>query len=249
MKKSILILMLFFFSGYIFGQKKISEDTQTWSQIFLNTKISKKSTIVSDFGYRSRDQFINKSNIWFVRSGFQYQLSDKISITPGLTYFSSLRETSNTSYYVSEFRPYLFITQSWKSNIFNLRNRYRLENRNIQKGNIDGKTNQYNSYFRVGYQWQVQIPLKGKSIQSNTPYLVLADELMINFGKNVVNNYFDQNRISAGFGYMFSKKINSNIAYQYSYRQRDANTFENIHTIRLNLTFNIDFTPSETDTN
>jgi hypothetical protein len=36
-----------------------------------------------------------------------------------------------------------------------------------------------------------------------------SDEVMVNAGKSIVNNYFDQNRIFTGVGYQFTPQFNA----------------------------------------
>ena len=49
---------------------------------------------------------------------------------------------------------------------------------------------------------------------------IVNDELMINGGKNVVKNTFDQNRIYAAFQYGVNKNIALELGYLNSFQQR-----------------------------
>jgi len=56
------------------------------------------------------------------------------------------------------------------------------------------------------------VPLKGKQVAPKVPF-VFVNEVFINFGKNIVNNYFDQDRVFAGMGYPFTSHFNAQLGY------------------------------------
>jgi hypothetical protein len=57
----------------------------------------------------------------------------------------------------------------------------------------------YNFNFRVRNSFLLQIPLGKNGPGPNNLSLVMNDEIHINFGKEIIYNYFDQNRFFLGF--------------------------------------------------
>ncbi len=85
------------------------------------------------------------------------------------------------------------------------------------------------------------IPLKGKQMVAKTPFLFANNEVMINFGKEIVNNYFDQNRVFVGLGYQFTTHLNAQLGYMYIFQQLPVgNKYLNVNAIRLFVFHNLD---------
>jgi hypothetical protein len=64
---------------------------------------------------------------------------------------------------------------------------------------------------------------------------------MINFGKNIVFNTFDQNRLSAGFYFNLNEFFDLEVGYSHWYQQRsNGQSFDNRHILRLALSHTID---------
>ena len=75
---------------------------------------------------------------------------------------------------------------------------------------------------------------------------IVNDEVHINFGKEIVNNYFDQNRFFLGFKYQFSKTTNIQAGYMNLFQQLPAgNSYKNINAARIFLFQNLDLRKKE----
>jgi len=227
-------------------QKIVSERTHTWLQYFLNLKLYKKWSVHFDGGYRSQNDFIKNPHQWLVRIGGVHHFNPDTYLTAGMAYFSHFTRNTSKNYFRSEYRPYMRLTCINKVNRMQIQHRYRGELRNIQKGSKDGKLNDYLTYVRLGYQINFQYPLIGDSFGEGVPYLILYDELFVNFGKQAQNN-FDQNRACLGLGYGLTKNLTMSIGYQYIYVQRNRDNFENVHSIRLNFIHNINLKLDEVE--
>ncbi len=76
--------------------------------------------------------------------------------------------------------------------------------------------------------------LAKKDFCKNTLSFVINDEAHINFGKEIVNNYFDQNRFFLGLKYQCNKQSNIQLGYMNVFQQLAAgNKYKSIHAIRL----------------
>jgi len=74
----------------------------------------------------------------------------------------------------------------------------------------------------------------------------LAEELMVNFGKNIVYNIFDQSRFSAAFFINLNKYFDLEAGYSYWFQQRaNGQSFFNRHILRLALSHTVDFRKKE----
>lgn len=108
---------------------------------------------------------------------------------------------------------------------------------------VEGEpTDSYAFNWRFRYSVALTFPLKGKTVAPKTPFLFFNDELHINGGKRIVNNYFDQNRLFVGAGYQFTSHLNAHLGYMYVFQQLAAgNQYLHINSIRLFVFHNLDF--------
>ena len=78
-------------------------------------------------------------------------------------------------------------------------------------------------------------------LQPGSVSFIANDELHINFGKEIVNNYFDQNRFFLGFKYQFTGSSNVQLGYMNLFQQLAAgNKYKNINAIRVFFFQNFD---------
>src|SRR5690606_18991343 len=103
-----------------------------------------------------------------------------------------------------EHRIYQQLQLKDQQGIFGLQHRFRLEQRWVTYAGAQQAT-----YLnRLRYQFKVNLPLQGPTIEDKEFYLGLYDEVFINFGPNVGANIFDQNRASAVIGYRLHGNAN-----------------------------------------
>lgn len=123
-----------------------------------------------------------------------------------------------------------------------VQHRYRLEQRWIRWPQENASTFQN----RVRYQLRLAVPLLGKQMVPGMPYVVAADELMLNFGRNIQSSFFDQNRLYAGLGYVVSKTMSFEGGYlNQMLRQRNGRVMEHNHTLQLSVVMNLDMRPED----
>lgn len=112
----------------------------------------------------------------------------------------------------------------------NLTQRLRIEQRWIQKvvnfQPVD--ENRYVNRFR--YLLSLNLPI---SNNRKIPSLVLANELMLQTGKDIVYNNFDQNRFFAGLKQQLTKSLSFDMGYMHVWQQKlSGYQYSRNHTIR-----------------
>ena len=71
------------------------------------------------------------------------------------------------------------------------------------------------------------------------PQLVVNDELLVQFGKDIVYNTFDQNRLFIGIKQKISKSLAYDFGYMDVYQQRtNGYSYIQSNTLRLFLYYN-----------
>src|SRR5690606_3151688 len=90
--------------------------------------------------------------------------------------------------------------------------RYRLEQRwleNMQSnGNGEAVREGFTYLNRARYRLMVSIPLNNNTIEPNTLFASVYDEIFLGFGKNIALNILDQNRLYGALGYQFNEAGN-----------------------------------------
>jgi hypothetical protein len=116
----------------------------------------------------------------------------------------------------------------------NTSQRFRLEQRNLGELNVapngDRTLARWRYENRFRYMYRIMIPIKGKW------GLALYDEIMVNFGKNVASNTFDQNRAYAAVTYNLPRKSRLEVGFmEQSLQQRNGRIIENNHTLMVSI--------------
>ncbi len=242
----LLTVVIVMVTGTIFAQTKEFETReQTWFGYFNQTRFTKRSGIWLDLHLRFTNNFIEQTNLSIIRAGYTYYLSDQVRLTAGYGYMTQYGLTDGEPD-VPEHRPWQQIQWTEKKKGFNMMQWFRIDER-FRTEVRDGKlTDSYNFNWRFRYNLALTFPLKGKIIQAKTPFLFFNDEILINAGKNIVNNYFDQNRLFLGLGYQFTAHLNAHLGYMYIFQQLPAgNKYANINTIRFFVFHNLDLRKQE----
>lgn len=118
---------------------------------------------------------------------------------------------------------------------FRLEQRFR---RNVAEGEL---ADDYSFNWRLRYGVTFTVPFTGTEVVAGTPFLLFNDEIHINAGKQVVHNYFDQNRLFAGLGYQFTSKMNAHLGYLFVFQQEPVSgRYLHINAIRLFVNHNFD---------
>jgi Protein of unknown function (DUF2490) len=206
-KKSIFsILLVSFLSMYVAAQAKtIGTNTTSWFAYVGVHKISDNWSLLIEGQLRRSDFLANSMQVLF-RPGLIYHINDNTTLGGGYLY------AWTEPYGVQPSKAAFPENRSWQQLQFKsmhgnveLINRLRLEQRwvhsPVDKGNNAWEAGDAVYTNRVRNMLKASIPFKGKVIHDKTLYATVSNELMVNWGKNVKLNTFDQNRVFVGLGY------------------------------------------------
>ena len=245
-KKYFLIISLWLCLGPLaLAQKQIENREQTWIAYFNQTRFTKRSGLWVDLHYRLTGDFINQKSVSINRLAYIYYLSDQVRLMAGYAYVKQFGLSAGATD-IPEHRPWQQIQWLEKKNGFNLAQFFRIEER-YRRRVVNGELiNDHDFNWRFRYSFALTLPLKGKVTGPKTPFLFFNNEVHLNAGKNIVNNYFDQNRFFVGFGYQFTSNLNAHIGYLNVFQQLPAgNQYVNINALRLFIFHNIDLRNDE----
>jgi hypothetical protein len=224
--------------------KVIHTREQAWIAYFNQTRLTNKWGLWLDMHYRMTDNFVDRPFQFLFRPGVTYYLKDNVRLTAGYGLIKHF-PAQGLSTTRTEHRVWQQVAWTQKYQRFSTTQWLRLEERYNQKVVNDIKTGDYVYTFRTRYNFSFAIPLNGKDLAPKTPFLAIANELFLNFGKNVVYNTFDQNRLFVGLGYQFSKQLNAQLGYMNVYQQEaSGNSYFFTNAVRLFVYHSLDFRSS-----
>lgn len=237
MKKNVLlILILFFVFEQLQAQTKQTETiNRIWGGYFNQTRFTDKWGIWAEAQVRTKEDFVDNISQAIIRAGLTYYISDATKFTVGYAYVNDFPGDNHKNISAPEHRPWQQLQWHTKYGKNKMMQWIRLEERYRHKiKNDDELADGYNFNWRIRYNLWYEIPFYKNGTDPNSWSLVANDEVHVNFGKQVVNNYFDQNRFFLGFKYQTGMKSNLQFGYMNVFQQLAAgNRYRNFNVIRL----------------
>ncbi len=251
MKKGIFIFAVLIQAMTAFGQSntyhQYANNLNSWWMYFGTHKVSEKWGFHLEMQVR-RNDFLSNPQQFLFRPGLNYHLNGQVMFTVGYAYIKTNPYGDFAS--KSEFPEHRFWEQiQIKTPLapFEWVSRFRLEQRlsnlpvrDAASGTYAPGDAVYTNRFRLLNRFS--LPFKGKVIADKTLYASVYDEVMLNFGKNVAANLFDQNRLYFALGYKIPKAGKLEIGYMLQTIQKgDGVKIERNHNLQVGFTSTIDF--------
>ena len=245
MRKYKLLLIIFFVISFLPSKGQVTKTTQYQEQIWLGyfnqTRLNKRWGFWLDVQLRSKDNFTDSLSQFLFRPGLTYYIDDKTKLTLGYAFINHFPADAHGEISQPEHRIWQQI--QWHNNYKKIRTMqwFRLEERFRHKiKDSDELADGYNFNFRFRYNFFLTGPLTKKSYDKGALHWVFNDELHVNFGKEIVYNYFDQNRLFLGFNYYVSKQNTLQFGYMNLFQQLPGgNKYRVINTARIFFLHNI----------
>jgi hypothetical protein len=235
MKKNrlyILITLIFNYSALFSQEKKTVNADMVWLGYYNSVKINTKFSINSDFQARTRNsqwyQFLG-------RTGVVYALSDRVFLLAGFSTFL-YPQNNDVTILRKEWRPWEEIMFTDNIGRLKIIHRFRLEERYNQQVVKDKLTDSYSFNYRFRYKLDLQYPLFRKDKTSHVFFANIGNELMINAGKIIKYNYFDQNRTWIGLNFVLNQQFTFQLQYMHIWQQQsNGYTLEDDNVLRFNI--------------
>ena len=230
------------FTTFAQNVKSTENVNQVWLAYFNQTRLSNKWGTWTDLHLRTKENFADNFSLSIVRLGLTYYVNDVTKLTAGYAYISIYPADGHKKITQPEHRPWQQI--QWHTNYGKRRmmQYIRLEERYRRKILNDSTLADGSNFnFRLRYNIWYDVPLSKKGIVPKALSLVFNDEVHINFGKQIVNNYFDQNRLFLGLKYQTGEYSNLQVGYMNLFQQLAAgNKYRNINAFRFFFFQNLD---------
>ncbi len=208
-----------------------------WLATFNTFKIGKKTSIHSDFQYRTADDLKHTQTL-LLRGGVNFHANKHIVLTAGYAFIHNYRSLGDIDGYVPEHRVWEQLVYNHKIKKLLTAHRFRLEQRFMTKSIVannelknDGGL--YANRFR--YFIRNILPFTGKEQFDQGLFAALQNETFLNFGnkENVNGKTFDQNRLYLALGYRLNKSFDLEAGYMNQYINGRNSAFINTHIAQL----------------
>jgi hypothetical protein len=200
-------------------EKNVDHQSLVWTRYYNQLTLNQKWSIHSEFDNRI---FINpiKENLYAMRIQGRFKINKEIEIGAGYAYFSVATQVQATTndFRTPENRGQQDITWKQEHGKIIVNQRFQVEERFFRNSDKMGLLSGSTFNWRFRYRIQGEYSFWKKENQ----YLkaIVNDELMINGGRTIVKNTFDQNRIYAALQYGVNKNIGLELGYLNSFQQR-----------------------------
>ncbi len=222
--------------------KQTEKVNQVWLGYLNQTRFTNKFGTWTDIHLRTKEDFVTNFSTFMVRAGLTYYVNDATKLTLGYAFVNNFPIDASRKISQPEHRPWQQIQWHTRYGKKRMMQWFRLEERYRRKILNDSTlASGYNFNWRLRYNFWYDIPLTKKGIAPKAWSFVVNDEVHINFGRQIVNNYFDQNRFFAGFKYQLSDQCNLQFGYSNIFIQTAAgNKYRSIDAARIFFFHNID---------
>ena len=223
--------------------KQVQSFNQTWYAYNNNTRLTNKWGIWFDIQNKTKENYFKNFDVKENTLGAIYYINDRTKLTSAFTYIQSYPNQSAPQFSVPEYRPWQMIQWRTNSGPFRFSHWIRLEERFKRKTiNNLALTEGYDFSYRLRYNIFAQLPITKTKYDKGAISLLGSNEIYLNYGKSIVYNTFDQNRIFLGFFYYFNKHDYLQVGYTNAYQQLSAgNKYKSIDAIKLTFFNNLDF--------
>jgi hypothetical protein len=222
-------------------ERTVTTREQVWLAYMGQARIAGKFGAWLDIQHRQTGDFVDRPWQFIFRPAATYFVRDNLRLNAGYAFVNHFPaegyETSQPEHrlwqqlWAYQTLPHVRMFQ-W----------LRFEQRFLRKIQNDQLTDGYYRANRLRYNISVMIPFKGKEVLPGMPFFTFSNELFLNFGKNVVYNTFDQNRMFAGLGYQLTAHMNVQAVYMNIYQQLPTgHHYAMSHAIRVSIFQNLDF--------
>ena len=231
------IATVFFLSAFTLLQgadKEIINQQQMWYEFTETVKVHPRWSVLINVSERHSYKPLFQTQA-VARIYFLHHFKSSWSVGTGYAQFF----TWSGKLAVPEFRPeqWVFYRQSFeKIKILTLIHRYKMEERFVRNSQGEKLVPGYIFIMRFRYRIGAEVVLFTTGKNKNPFKFSLSEEVMLNAGKSIVYNVFDQNRFTTGFAYRPVNGLTFSLNYMHFFRQRrTGNQFDRIHTLRIGI--------------
>ncbi len=212
--------------------KNVKSVNQFWLGYMSSTKLSEHYSWWNDFHYVPEGFFVARTGITHHFTSF--------NLTGGYAFLLLPQSQLNPILTRREHRPWGQVVFSFPlQHSYSLVQRIRYDARFKQDIANNELLDEYSFTNRIRFLTAIRKMIGSSGSRKWQPYVVVADEVLLNFGESVVST-FDQNRIQLSFG-LQGKNIQYQVGYMSRFVQTTPTSYTHNHTILFWITHKLTF--------
>ena len=209
--------------------REINEQVQFWGSLNTTIRLTDRTGVIADVHVR-RNDFLQDPSFYFIRLGANYWLTEKLTLAFGYAHMWQAPACDDCETWSNENRIYQQVQYATSLGGTRVLHRVRNEQRWRQEVKDDELTGETLFSDRIRYLASFTIPI---SERRSVPSLVLSDEILLQFGKDIVYNTFDQNRLFVGIKKDLARAWSYDLGYMMVYQQKSSGyEYDLNHTLR-----------------
>jgi hypothetical protein len=221
-----------------------------WFAVHAAVRLQAKWSANGEFQWR-RDDWVKHPLQNLYRASINYQVHPAVSLRAGYAYAGTFPYGEPTLQAAGktfpEHRSFQAVWINQEIGKVQLTHRFMLEQRWIGRFTSPAldKVDDYVYFNRMRYMARLQARLHKPAANGSFWYAAAFDEILIGFGKNIQQNVFDQNRVSALIGHQFSPRFRTEAGFlsqilQLGRRVEGLNVFQYNTGFTISSTFSFD---------
>ncbi|HEX8041930.1 MAG TPA: DUF2490 domain-containing protein [Chryseosolibacter sp.] len=238
---AILIAVVFVDTG-VSAQSEKNVTTQRLIWLGYNNKfrITNRWMLVTEIEDR-RYAFPDRQNEWILpRVTVLRDVGSGWNAGIGFAHFrqsSPDNQEVDIAYVRPELRPHVEANYAQKPGAgkLSMDHRYKLEGRFIHRTSSAGLEDGYTFNIRLRYRIQLSYPLIKKESAPGTLLAKAYNEFMVNFGKHILYNSFDQNRLGIALNYGLRKDLQLQADFVHIFKERTSGEYLNQYVERFTI--------------
>jgi len=209
--------------------KEINQQAQFWWSLNTTTRINDRCGAIGDFHIRRTD-FVSDPSFYFVRAGANFWITEHLTAALGYAHLWNAPAEDDGETWSDENRIYQQVQYATKIGSAAVLHRLRNEQRWKEQVAGDSLTGENAFSNRVRYLLSFTIPVAANPA---VPAVVLSDEILVQFGGDIVANTFDQNRLFAGIKKSLTPSWSFDLGYMLVYQEKASGyEYDLNHTLR-----------------
>ncbi len=231
-----LVACIFFGSNAI-SQSKVLSNSQLWASYQMNAQVNKDWGLWVDINQRTQGSFVEEQFQQAIRVGIFRKLNTNKSIAAGYAYFRHFRPRTGFDEILPENRIWLQYLKTIQQGNIQFAHRLRAEIREMKRPAEQATSKDgFQTFGRFRYQLQARISLSQRKTKLHPDWFVISNEIMIHAGESIDRNFFDQNRLSAGYEWKANKTLFIQGGYMHLLQfQPIPDRWRQSHIIRLTI--------------
>lgn len=215
---------------------------ESWWDYLNQNRYSDKWGSWLDIQLKLIDGFTHEKNVGEYTAGASYFAKSNFKYTAAFTYVDGYPNNIHINH-TAELRPWAMVQLNSNHNNSKWIQWLRIEERFRESVQNKLPIGTYDPSTRLRYYVLAQFPLNHKhKFEKGSLSFVTSEEVYFNFGKNIVYNTFDQNRLFLGFYYYMNRSNILQLGYTNVYQKFNApNRYLQSDVLRISVFNNIDF--------